>query len=102
MKIIFTNKQMVTIQNILLTLEKRKDVKEFDVMYNPLMPKESIVRYKCLYTSGDGGVGIDVNYLCVDSDGNQSNCQKKYGDALYLMLRDYTPIKLSDPNIEVI
>lgn len=102
MKILFTSKQITTIQNILVRLEARKDVKEFDVMYNPLLPKEPIVRYKCVYTSPDGGVGFDIFYICIDSNGTQQDCLDAYGDNLYLMIRDYTPINLDNPNIQVI
>ena len=102
MKMIFSIKQINKIQSILKNLEVRLDVKEFDVLYNPLLPKEPIVRYKCVYTSVDGGVGMDIYYRCIDRNGNESDCMAKYGDSIYLMLKDYTIIRLSDPNIEIL
>ena len=102
MKMIFTIAQMTKIQNILISLDERRNVKEFDVMYNPLMPKEPIVRYKSIYTGEDGGVGIDIYYICVDEKGNEKDCVTSFGDSFYLMLKDYTPISLSNPNIQLI
>jgi hypothetical protein len=102
MKIVITKEQAFAIQATLKELDKRNDVKEFDVLYNPLMPKEFMVRYKSFYVTEDGGINIEIKYVCVNRQGDKNDCQDMFGERLYNVFRDYTVIKLTNPSIEVI
>jgi hypothetical protein len=102
MKILISKEQALTIQRLLVELSNRKDVKEFDVLYNPLLPKEFMVRFKTFFVTEDGGISIEIKYVCVNRQGVQSDCQELFGNGFYNVLRDYTVIKLNNPSIEVI
>lgn len=102
MKIVISKEQASAIQGILKELEKRNDVKEFNVLYNPLMPKEFMVRYKSFYVTEDGGITIEIKYVCVNRKGDKNDCQDLFGEQFYNILRDYTEIKLTNPSIQVI
>lgn len=97
-----TQEQLFAIQNLLRELESRKDVKEFDVMYNPLLPKQIMVRYKTHFITEDGGVSFDVVYACFDRQGDKGDCQEMFGDSFYSVMRDYTVIKLDNPSIQIL
>jgi hypothetical protein len=102
MKIVISKEQASAIQGILKELDKRNDVKEFNVLYNPLMPKEFMVRYKSYFVTEDGGIKIEINYVCVNRQGDKNDCQELFGEQFYNILRDYTEIKLTNPSIQVI
>jgi hypothetical protein len=102
MKILITKEQAMSIQGLLTNLSKRNDVKEFDVLYNPLLPKEFMVRHKSFFVTEDGGISIEIKYACVNRQGEVNDCQEMFGDGFYNVLRDYTVIKLTNPSIEVI
>jgi hypothetical protein len=97
-----TKEQGATIQKLLMQLEQRKDVKEFDVLYNPLLPKEFMVRYKSFFVTEDNGISVEIKYLCVNRKGEQTDCQELYGEGFYNVLRDYSVIKLNNSSIQVI
>jgi len=102
MKILIKYEQLEKIKDILIELTYRNDVKEFDIMYNPLMKSIFIVRFKSFYTTEEGAIGTEIKYLCIDPKGVASDCEKIYGDNLYIMLKDYSVIYLNNPLITVI
>lgn len=102
MKIIFSKEQLQQVVVLLKELDSRQDVKEFNIMYNPILPSQVIVRYKTHYTTEDGAIAIEIVYRCVDTKGNVKNCQELFGGDFYTVLRDYTVINLNSPSIEVI
>ena len=102
MKLLISKEQALTIQGLLAQLSKRNDVREFDVLYNPLLPKEFMVRYKSFFVTEDGGISIEIKYVCINRQGDKNDCQELFGDGFYNVLRDYTVIKLTNPSIEVI
>lgn len=102
MKILIKIEQLKKIKEILEELNSRNDVKEFEVLYNPLLKTTIIVRYKSFYTTDEGAVGVEIKYVCIDQLGNSSDCEKVFGDNLYSMMKDYSPISLNNPLITVI
>lgn len=102
MKIIIKYEQLKKIKDLLEELNLRNDVKEFEVMYNPILTDIFIVRFKSFYTTDEGAIGTEIKYLCVDPQGNAMDCQEKYGENLYTILRDYSTINLNNPLITVI
>lgn len=60
-------------------------------LFNPLMKDVIILRYKQVYVTEDGGVGSDIFYTGIYSSGNTFDFANKYGDQLYLVLKDFTP-----------
>jgi hypothetical protein len=101
-KIIITKDQVRSIENILLKLKNDRDVKEFEVMYNPIVQDILMIRYKRYSTTEDGGIKLNIEYHCVDRKGMISDCHENFGKEFYYALRDYQTIQLNNPSIEVI
>jgi hypothetical protein len=102
MKILITTEQIGTIHRIIKNLEGRTDIKELNIMYNPIVEDSVMIRYNSYFTTEDGAIKMDVKYICLDKRGLESNCVTKFGDSFYFVLRDYQPIKLDSPSIEII
>jgi hypothetical protein len=102
MKIVLTKIQLERIIAQMKHLQSKRGITDVEVLFNPLMPGEIIMRHKESFTTGDGGVGREVMYTCINAKGDQENCLKKWPDNFYAMLKDYDPIDLNNPSIEVV
>ena len=102
MRILITTEQIATTLRIVKSLEGRNDIKELNIMYNPLVEDSVMIRYNSYFTTEDGAIKMEIKYICLDKRGLQSDCATRFGDSFYFVLRDYQPIKLDSPSIEII
>jgi len=102
MKILITTEQISTIHRIIKPLEGRTDIKELSIMYNPLIEDSVMVRYNSYAVTEDGAIKMEIVYRCINKKGVETDCLKKFGDSFYFVMKDYQPINLSSPTIEII
>lgn len=101
-KILITTNQVKSIELILQKLSQDRDVKEFEIMYNPIVKNLLIVRYKRYSTTEDGAIKLSIEYRSVNENGVITDATAEYGKEFYYALRDYVAIQLDNPSIEII